>query len=133
MSRTLRESTPSLQAPNHTSPMPGPLEMRPRDGFSANSPQQAAGMRSEPPPSLPPAIGTTPAATAAAEPPLEPPGVCAVFQGLLTRPKACESLTPLSPNSGRLVLPKTTAPASSRRRSGAACSVGTTRSIERLP
>jgi hypothetical protein len=29
----------------------------------------------EPPPSLPAAIGTTPDATAAAAPPLEPPGV----------------------------------------------------------
>ena len=35
----------------------------------------AAGIRIEPPPSPPVARGTTPAATKAAEPPLEPPGV----------------------------------------------------------
>ena len=38
-----------------------------------NSPQTLAGMRIEPPPSLPCANGTSPAATAAAAPPLEPP------------------------------------------------------------
>ena len=42
---------------------------RPRLGLSPTSPQQAAGMRIEPPPSLPWATGTIPAATAAAEPP----------------------------------------------------------------
>jgi hypothetical protein len=75
VSRTLREITPSHDAPNQYSPKPGPDEMRPRDGFSPNRPQHAAGMRIEPPPSLPAAIGTTPDATAAADPPLEPPGV----------------------------------------------------------
>ena len=133
LSRTLREITPSLHAPNHTSPKPGPLEMRPREGFSANRPQQAAGMRSEPPPSLPEAMGTTPAATAAAEPPLEPPLVREGSQGLFTRPKARESLTALRPNSGMLVLAKITSPASSRRCSTAACTAGTMRCIERLP
>src|SRR4051794_2049966 len=108
VSRTLRDSTPSLEAPNQYSPKPGPDEIRPRDGFSPNRPQQAAGMRIEPPPSSPAAIGTTPEATAAAAPPLEPPGVCAEFHGLLTRPKARESLTPFSASSGRFVLPKIT-------------------------
>jgi hypothetical protein len=46
--------------------------------FSANvtieaSPQAAAGMRKDPPASLPWARGTSPAATAAADPPDEPP------------------------------------------------------------
>ena len=45
-------------------------------------PHSAAGTRTEPPPSLPSASGTMPAATAAAEPALEPPGVSAVFHGL---------------------------------------------------
>ena len=48
---------------------------RPRLGLRPTRPQQAAGMRIEPPPSLPCATGTMPAATAAAEPPEEPPGV----------------------------------------------------------
>jgi hypothetical protein len=48
---------------------------RPRDAFRPNSPQWEAGMRIEPPPSVPYASGTIPAATHAAEPPLEPPGL----------------------------------------------------------
>ncbi len=43
-------------------------------------------MRIDPPPSLAWAIGTMPAATAAAEPPLEPPVECSVFQGLRVGP-----------------------------------------------
>ena len=45
-----------------------------------------AGMRIEPPPSPACATGTMPLATAAAEPPLEPPGVCARFHGLCVGP-----------------------------------------------
>jgi hypothetical protein len=37
------------------------------------SPQTLAGMRMDPPPSLPCAAGASPAATAAAAPPLDPP------------------------------------------------------------
>ncbi len=37
-------------------------------------PQQALGMRMEPPPSEPVASGTIPAASAADEPPEDPPG-----------------------------------------------------------
>ena len=61
--------------------------MRPRAGFSPTSPQQAAGIRIEPPPSLPWATGTRPAATAAAAPPEEPPGVRSRSQGLRVGPK----------------------------------------------
>ena len=50
-------------------------------GLTPTRPEKAAGRRIEPPPSLPSARGQTPAATAAAEPALEPPGVKAVFQG----------------------------------------------------
>ena len=50
----------------------GPEEMRPREGFSPIPPHQAAGPRIEPPISEPWAMGTMPAATAAAPPPVEP-------------------------------------------------------------
>ena len=43
-------------------------------------------MRIEPPPSLACAIGTIPAATAAAEPPLDPPVEWSVSQGLRAGP-----------------------------------------------
>ncbi len=64
----------------------GASETRPRWGFSPNRPQQAAGIRIEPAPSPAEAIGTSPAATAAADPPLEPPGVRWGFHGLRLTP-----------------------------------------------
>ena len=48
----MREITPSQDAPNQTSPAAGPSDARPREGFSPNRPQHAAGMRIDPPPSL---------------------------------------------------------------------------------
>ena len=106
VSRTLREITPSLDAPNQTSPAAGPSDARPREGFSPNRPQQAAGIRIDPPPSLPAAIGTIPAATAAAAPPLEPPGVRLKSQGLLVRPKRAESVTGLQCEFRQVGLPE---------------------------
>src|SRR3546814_16982042 len=76
--------------------------------------------------SLAPAIGTMPAATAAAEPLLEPPGVCAGFQGLRHGPQASGSVMPLAPNSGVLVRPNTNTPARSQPSLISACSVGAT-------
>ncbi len=57
------------------SPYVGAALIRPRVGLSPTSPQHEAGMRMEPPPSDPGATGTSPAATAAAAPPLDPPAV----------------------------------------------------------
>ena len=55
------------------SPYCGANELRPRVGFSPTRPQHDAGMRMEPPPSPACAAGTMPDATAAAEPPEDPP------------------------------------------------------------
>ena len=52
----------------------GPSVVRARVGLSPTMPHMRAGKRIEPPMSLPCATGTSPAATAAAEPPLDPPG-----------------------------------------------------------
>ena len=46
-----------------------------------------------------------PAAAAAEAPPLEPPGVFALFQGLRVVPVKALSVTPFQPNSGVVVLP----------------------------
>ena len=73
-------------------------------------------MRIEPPPSLPWATGTIPAATAAAEPPEEPPGVRVRSHGLRVGPVWRGSVVGRIPNSGMLVMPTTTKPASRRRR-----------------
>ena len=63
-------------------------------------------MRIEPAPSEAVAAAHSPAATAAALPPLEPPGVRSVFQGLRVTPKAGPSVSPMIASSGRLVLPR---------------------------
>lgn len=67
-------------------------------------------MRIEPSPSLPCAIGTSPAATAAAAPPDEPPALRATFHGLLVI-RSGVSVVPHSPSSGTVVSPTITAPA----------------------
>ena len=67
-------------------PPSGASETRPRCGLRPTRPQHAAGILSEPPPSLPCAIGTIPAATAAADPPEEPPGVRPRSHGLRAGP-----------------------------------------------
>ncbi len=86
LSRTLRVMKPSVFMSPGVSSRIAPAGMRPRDGMKPNTPQQLAGMRSEPPMSLPCAAGTTPAATAAAAPPDEPPGVSAGSHGLRAAP-----------------------------------------------
>src|SRR5215218_5967441 len=99
--------------------------MRPRDGLIPNSPQQDAGIRIDPPPSDPCASGSTRAATCAAAPPLEPPGVRSVFHGLRQAPLSSDSVTAVEPNSGVFVLPTTMNPAPLSRRTSAASAPGT--------
>ena len=85
--------------------------MRPRWTLSPTKPQHAAGIRIEPPPSLPCATGTIPAATAAADPPEEPPGVRCRSHGLRVGPNRRASLTGRIPYSGNVVVPTTMKPA----------------------
>ncbi len=47
----------------------------PKPGLKPTMPQQAAGMRIDPPVSVPRAPSASPSARAAAEPPLDPPAV----------------------------------------------------------
>src|SRR5699024_922784 len=77
-------------------------------------------MRTDPAPSEPSAAGTSPAATAAAEPPEEPPGVWPGFQGLRVVPNAAPSVNGHWPTSGVFVLPTTTAPAARNLRTTSA-------------
>ena len=58
----------------------------PNDTLKPTTPQQAAGMRIEPPESLPSAASTSPAASAAALPPLDPPATCPGAVGFGTQP-----------------------------------------------
>src|SRR5258708_29489330 len=104
-SRTERVTACWIEAPAQPSPW-GAKDTRPRDGFMPKSPQQDAGVRIEPPPSLAWAAGTIPAATAAAAPPEDPPGVRDRSQGLRQTPRNSDSVLRHRPNSGVLVLPQ---------------------------
>jgi hypothetical protein len=64
-----------------------------------NTPLNDAGIRIDPPPSVPSEIGVIPPATEAAAPALEPPGVFAGFHGLRVMPVSGQSPTALQPNS----------------------------------
>jgi hypothetical protein len=78
-------------------------------------PVKAAGWRIEPPVSVPVAAGAMRAATAAEDPPEEPPGASGVSplrQGEITLPKALVSLDEPMANWSRLSLPSMPAPAS---------------------
>ena len=79
------------------------------------TPHRAAGCRIEPPVSEPSASGTNPAATAAAEPPEDPPGTRLTSWGLRVGPVAEVSVEEPMANSSMFVLPTTTAPAARRR------------------
>ena len=86
LSLTERVIECSVASPNSVSPACGAAEIRPRVGFKPYTPQHDAGIRIEPAPSLAPPTATIRAATAAAEPPLEPPVVSAVDHGLRHEP-----------------------------------------------
>jgi hypothetical protein len=82
-------------------------------------------MRIEPPPSEPCATGASPAVTAAAAPPLDPPAVRDVSHGLRQAPLSSDSVTAVVPNSGVFVLPMSTKPAARRRRTTSTSRFGT--------
>src|ERR1700761_3021241 len=76
----------------------------PKLGLKPTTPLNAAGLTTEPSVCVPNASGTSPAATDAAEPEDEPPGVCLGFQGLTVGPGWRQA------NSVDTVLPKMVAP-----------------------
>ena len=80
-------------------------------GFTPTTPHSAAGWRIEPPVSLPKLSAENPAATAAALPPLDPPGTRLGSSGLRVGPNAEFSVLEPIANSSRFVLPTMTAPA----------------------
>src|SRR5262249_56765214 len=85
-----------------------PRLMPPCVGLSATFPQNAAGRMIEPPTWVPMAAGTMRAATAAAEPDDEPPGVRAGSNGVVVGP-GCDP--PISAADG---LPRNNPPALGR-------------------
>src|SRR6185503_21040678 len=77
----------------------------PNDGFIAATPQNDAGRITEPPVCVPSASGIMPAATAAAEPEDDPPGVWPWLRGLSVGVGSSEA------NAVVVVLPMMLAPA----------------------
>jgi hypothetical protein len=115
VSRTERLTASCATMPPQASATSGHSGTRPRLGFRPTSPHSLAGMRIEPPPSLACATGTMPPATAAAEPPLDPPVERVGSQGLWQGPKASLSVVGTRPSSGVLVRPRQMSPASRNR------------------
>ena len=111
LSRTLRLMAWRIARLPIDSP-PGALETRPRDGLNPNTPQHDAGIRSEPAPSPPLATDVSPAAIAAADAPEEPPVVRSSAHGFRVGPNSTGSVVEWFPNSGVLVRPTITRPAS---------------------
>ena len=87
----------------------------------------------EPPASLACAIGTMPLATAAADPPLDPPVVRLVSHGLAVGPNSAGSAVGRMPNSQVLVLPRMTRPARRSRTTSSLSTVDTLSRRNRLP
>src|SRR3954452_6306256 len=99
-SRTVRASGPCTDRPL-ISALSGAVETRPRLVLMPNNPLTLAGMRIEPPPSLPGAAGRRPAATAGPAPPREPaPDLPGRPGGSPAAPPAPAS--PLEPPADRL-------------------------------
>src|SRR3954463_14307169 len=101
--------------PAHASPVSGPCDTRARVGFRPTRPHSEAGIRIEPPPSFACAAATMPAATAAAEPPDEPPVECSGFHGVRAGGKPRGSVVTVVPSSGTFVRPKVMNPAARNR------------------
>ena len=75
-------------------------------GLWPYTPQKCAGTRIDPPMSLPTGRYVSPAASAAASPPLEPPAVRATFHGLFVRPNTALSLCQYARPFRRVRLPE---------------------------
>ena len=94
-------------------------------------PHSAAGPRMLPPVSEPSAPIHSPAATAAPEPLLLPPGICAVFQGLRAGGNKLVKSGPPSANSCIASFPSRMAPAASSLATVVASSSGTRSGVTR--
>src|SRR4029450_6245233 len=97
----------------------------PQLGLWPNTPLNDAGMRIDPPMSVPISNDVSPVATAAPAPPDEPPGTRSAFHGLTVVPNISLKVCTSPDQRGRLVLPLTMAPAVFTRRTTGASPGGT--------
>src|SRR5690349_11034875 len=84
----------------------------PNEGRNPYTPQKWEGMRIDPAVSPPTSNPVKPAATAAADPPDEPPGVFVTSHGLFVVPYTSLCVCQSRASAGKLDLPNTIAPAS---------------------
>src|SRR6185312_5680657 len=98
---------------------------RPGDGRSPTTLQNDAGLRNDPPMSLPSQVAAIPVARAAAAPPDEPPATRPGSYGLRVAPKSGLTLWLPVANSGTFVLPRVITPARRIRSTTIASAVGT--------
>src|SRR5215470_14619256 len=115
---TVRANGPAWSSEDAYATMPK-REQRPYVGLMPTMPVSAAGWRIEPPVSVPVAPRQSPAATADAEPPDEPPGTSFASEPLrrhgdTTGPNADVSFDEPMANSSQLSLPSITAPSRHR-------------------
>ena len=103
----------------------GHVGTRPGVGRRPTTLQNAAGLRSEPPMSLPSATGTKPAASAAAAPPDDPPAERPCRYGLWVTPKTGLKVCEPAANSGTFVFPIRMAPAAFSRATTSSSRAGT--------
>ena len=119
--RAIGPDTPSWSATSAS----GQFGTRPGLGRRPTTLQKFAGLRRDPPRSLPSARDTSRAASAAAAPPLLPPALRLRSQGLRVAPKTGLTVCEPAPNSGTLVLPRLIAPAAAIRDTTSASWSGT--------
>src|SRR5262245_18737400 len=103
VSSTLRPIGPSTEMTDQPSGRAS-LATSPGDGRRPTTPHSAAGMRSEPPVSEPVQTGSMSTASAAAEPPDDPPAFSAGSNGLPVAPQTLLRVLAPAPMSGTLVL-----------------------------
>ena len=101
----MRAIGPVTCSVSHTQSV-GCVGTSPTDGRRPVMPQNAAGMRSEPPRSVPSASAIMPVASAAAPPPVDPPADFVGSHGFRVRPNTSLNVFAPAANSGQFVLPR---------------------------
>src|SRR5262245_53056421 len=122
-SATVRAIGPSTASVNQPVFL-GQVGTRPKEGRNPTTLQKLAGLRKEPPWSLPSASGIIPHARATAAPPLLPPQVFVRSYGFRVRPNTALNVCEPAPNSGVFVLPTQIAPAFRSRSTSSESTVG---------
>src|SRR5678815_698586 len=112
-SLTFRAIGPETERVNH--PSDDGLATRPGEGRMPTTLLKFPGLRRDQPMSLPSTIGAIPHASETAPPPVLPPHVLVVSQGLRVGPNTLLKVWDPKPNSGTFVFPITIAPAAFSR------------------